>query len=68
MKLSNQECDFLRLLSRSPDRGDGWRSVSRCCWNAFVVLFENTDLLQIDDANHRCRLTAKGLTVLEYCT
>ena len=65
--LSKQDSEFLRLIGRSPDRGDGWRSVSAVCW-PLVEQFGTPELLEIDKENSRVRLTADGVTVLEYAT
>lgn len=63
--LSIQDKDFLRLLGRSPDRGDGWRSVSQVCWS-LVEQFGQKELLEIDQSNMRVRLTEAGNAVLMF--
>lgn len=67
MKLTDSQGTFIRLLQRSPDRGEGWRSVSQTLWK-IVEGFGAPDLLEVDAANRRCRLTDKGLAVAEYLT
>lgn len=64
--LSHKVQDTLKLILRSPDRGDGWRTVSLACWKAFIVGFENPELIEIDDELHRVRLSKEGYTVTQY--
>lgn len=63
--LSQHDKDFLRLLMRSPDRGEGWRSVSERCW-PLVEAFGTPELLEIDTPNRRCRLTPDGEAVATF--
>ena len=63
--LNTQDRDFLKLLARSPDRGDGWRNVSKLCWQ-LVEAFGTPELLEIDAENRRVRLTAAGQAVVEF--
>jgi len=65
MRLSNQDANFLRLLMRSPDRGDGWRTVSATCW-PLVTAFQAVDLIEIDKQEQRVRLTGAGEAVAMY--
>jgi hypothetical protein len=62
--MTRQDQDFLKLLLRSPDRGDGWRSVSEACWQ-LVDSFENKRLLEIDKEQMRVRLTDDGELVAQ---
>jgi hypothetical protein len=58
---------ILALIDRSPDRGDGWRSVSKVVWPALASLPE--DLAErelLDDGTGRVRLTTMGIGVLRY--
>jgi len=59
MNQSNK--DFLKLIKRSPDRGDGWRSIS----DQLLPLCESAanampDLLEFEKENSRIRLTEMG--------
>ncbi len=63
--ISDQDKDFLRLVGRSPDRGDGWRSVSEVCWQ-LVEKFGTPELIEVDAANKRVRLTEEGEAVLMF--
>ena len=63
--LSTKDRDFIRLLLRSPDNGDGWRIVSGPCWQ-FVEEFGSHDLIEADKLKMRVRLTADGLVVAKY--
>jgi hypothetical protein len=65
MMLAEKDRNFLRLVIRSPDRGDGWRSVSSHCW-PLVEAFTAEELLEVDAEGGRVRLTEKGMTVAEY--
>ena len=63
---SEQIKSTLDLISRSPDRGDGWRSVSGACW----PLLENMpgELIELEpgEVGGRARMTDAGRTVLAY--
>jgi hypothetical protein len=52
---------FLKLLARSPDSGDGWRSISEqllpLCESAVEAMPE---LLEFEKDSRRVRLTVKG--------
>jgi len=63
--ISNADKEFLRLVTRSPDRGDGWRSVSSACW-ALVEQFGTPELLEVDKHNMRVRLTEAGVAVVQF--
>jgi hypothetical protein len=59
---------FLRLLLRSPDLGDGWRRVSKMVW-PLVEEFTEQDLiekLESDEGGGNVRLSQKGQAVIEY--
>ena len=51
------------MLARSPDHGDGWRSVSQICWQ-LVEAFGAPDLIEVDKENMRARLTKDGEAVV----
>jgi len=63
--LKPQDADFLRLVNRSPDRGDGWRSVSKTCW-PLVTAFTTPELIEIDEPNMLVRLTDEGQAVVDF--
>jgi len=65
MAMSTQDKDFLRLVSRSPDCGAGWRHVSHTCW-ALVEQFHEPQLIEVDKANMRVRLTEAGNVVVKF--
>lgn len=65
-KLNRPDTETIKLILRSPDRGDGWRSVSPAIWRALIVPFEHKELIEIDEPNRRIRLTIKGEAVAEY--
>jgi hypothetical protein len=55
----------IRLLARSPDCGDGWRTVSEECW----ILIEHIvckELFEVDEIGKRVRMSPEGLIVLKY--
>jgi hypothetical protein len=60
--LNPKDAGFIRLLMRSPDRGDGWRSVSSVCW-PLVEEFTAKELLEINPDLLRVRLTEAGQAV-----
>lgn len=63
-EITHKQADFLRLLLRSPDCGDGWRKVSTMCW--FLVRnFPHQELIETKDEN-MVRLSESGKTVVEY--
>jgi hypothetical protein len=61
--LSAKGRSFLALIMRSPDLGDGWRSVSTQVW-PLVEAFEAQDL--IEKGNLTVRLSEKGQAVAQY--
>lgn len=63
--INQQEKDFLRLVGRSPDIGDGWRAVSNMLW-PWVLKFDTPGLLELDHEKQRVRPTEKGQTLLDY--
>ena len=67
-KLAEREIDFLRLLLRSPDNGDGWRYVSKVLWT-LVEKFGRPELIEAiptEDGSGHVRLTERGLIVCDY--
>ena len=64
-KLSGQDKSFMSLILRSPNRGDGWRTVSDTCW-PLVVMFTAKDLIEVDEENKRVRLSPEGETIAMY--
>ena len=66
--ISDQDKDFIRLLLRSKDTGDGWRNVSKQVW-PLVEQFGEQRLLEKqagEDGSGKVRLTDNGQTVAEY--
>jgi hypothetical protein len=63
--MTQQDRDFLTVLARSPDRGDGWRSVSKTCWQ-LVEDFAVKELIEVDQPNMRIRLTSDGIAVVKF--
>jgi hypothetical protein len=67
VKLTDNQAIFIKLLLKSPDRGDGWRSVSTVMWkHTKEKAAETPDLLELDDDGMRVRLTDKGQVIAEY--
>lgn len=67
-RLTQPERDLLRLVQRSDDAGDGWRSVSAPLWKA-VEAHSRRELLELEPSSGgggRVRLTGRALIVLEY--
>lgn len=65
MKLTDEEKSFLKLVERSPDRGEGWRQCTEATW-PLVEKFSRTELVERDEEKRKIRLTARGRDVLEY--
>lgn len=63
--LSQQDADFLKLIQRSPDRCEGWRSVSKSCWT-LVKQFTTPQLIEVDEKNMLVRLTPAGQAVVDF--
>lgn len=59
---------FLQLICRSPDIGDGWRTVSRVIMPLVEKYADQTliEWTKNDDGTGRVRLTEKGGIVLPY--
>lgn len=64
-KLADTEVNFLKLIIRSTDRGDGWRQVSTLLWR-LVHEFKPKELIEIDYDKLRVRLSERGKIVVEY--
>lgn len=65
MPITEQQRDTLRLLQRSPDRGDGWRT---CAPKIFEVLIAPMpdELVEKDAENLKVRLTPEGQSVVTW--
>lgn len=60
--------NFLRLLQKSPDRGDGWKYVSLSVFH-LVEKFKYPELLEVDrheNGGGMVRLSERGKIVVEY--
>lgn len=65
-KLNDNECNFVRLLLRSPDMGDGWRKVSETV-RPLAVAATPTELFEMkEDDGLKIRLTPVGQNVADY--
>lgn len=64
-ELTRGEKDFIKLVLRSPDKGGGWRSVSKAVWG-LVEPLNGSELFEVDAENQRVRLSEKGKVVAEY--
>jgi hypothetical protein len=70
-KLTDRETGFIQLILRSPDRGEGWRTVSAAVWPLVVKLtYSRPELIEVDpgESGGRVRLTAQGKTISNYLT
>lgn len=67
-KLSDSQCDFIRLLLRSPDIGRGWRTVGKMVAPATEKMFaEHPELYEIDRSDGvKIRLSERGLVIADY--
>lgn len=68
-KLTQQQRDFLRLILRSPDVGDNWRSVSRMLTPVSqTMVAENPELFETEDRDgvFHIRLSERGSVVIDY--
>jgi len=64
-KITQQAKDTLKLIARSPDIGDGWRSVSSPLRpNMTTWLRSAEDLYEFD--GERIRFSDEGLIVMKY--
>jgi hypothetical protein len=66
-KLSDQQRSTIKLILRSPDRGEGWRSVSSVLWPMIRegLPADLAELRPEGDAGF-IRLTARGQAVADY--
>ena len=69
MKLGDQQETFMRLVARSPDQGDGWRSVS----DMLRPMSENMAAQRPElyetkevDGKFMIRLSERGIVLAEY--
>ena len=65
--MNNQSRDFIRLILRSPDIGEGWRKVSDPLWK-LVEAFAHQELLEKQDSaeGKKVRLSPDGIVVARY--
>jgi hypothetical protein len=66
--MNDKEINFIKLILRSPDSGDGWRNVSIMLWR-LVEDFDKKELIeneQYADGSGRVRLSPLGLSVVNY--
>lgn len=56
---------FLDLIERSPDMGDGWRTVSDALW-PHALQQAHPLLTELDRDNKRVRLTDDGMTFMMF--
>lgn len=69
LKISDKQIDFMRLILRSPDRGDGWRSVSETLRKfAAGMVEEEPDLYETrdEDGVFMLRLSERGAVLAAY--
>ena len=57
---------MLALIQRSPDRGDGWRSVSKPLWPLVQGVPGELVERREDESGRWVRMTYAGLAVLKY--
>lgn len=68
-RLSPEQVRLLRLIERSPDAGEGWRSVSPVLWPHIHLANLPSELVETEDRHDgggRIRLTEKGDAVMRY--
>lgn len=63
--MTQQDKNFIKLIQRSPDHGNGWRQVSDLCWE-LILEFKQPDLIEIDTELKRVRLSHDGTIVAKY--
>jgi hypothetical protein len=72
MKLPQDQIDFLRLVLRSPDAGEGWRPVGKMLlpmvtqYAAKERLAELVEVVPADDGTGKIRLTERGAVAVAY--
>lgn len=68
MNLSYDDNATLKLIMRSPDKGDGWRSVSSACW-PLIESFDSKELLEAkknEDGSGIVKLSDRGAVLADY--
>jgi hypothetical protein len=59
--MTQAQKDFLHLIARSPDRGEGWRSISGVLLPmSEQIAGQLPELLEFEKDSSRIRLTEKG--------
>ena len=69
LKIEDAHIDFIRLVLRSPDEGDGWRSVSKMLRNFATKMVEDAPQLyetKEEDGKLSVRLSEEGLVLGKY--
>lgn len=66
-RLTNSQENFLRLILRSPDIGEGWRRFSKQVW-PLIENFGRKEMLEVDGTKEggKIRLSERGLVVCDY--
>lgn len=65
--LEDKQIQTMKLINRSPDRGEGWRSVTKVCWPLLKnVPTELIEREQAEDGSGRVRFTEKGQVIVEF--
>lgn len=64
--LSDDDKHTLKLIARSPDRGEGWRTCSPLLWSGIIIPFGAKELIELDEVNRRVRLTQRATDLITY--
>ncbi len=64
MKISERDIEFLKLILRSEDQGEGWRNVSQILW-PLVTAFPYPELIRMRNGN-QVKLSKRGLIIMDY--
>ena len=69
LKIDDKQIQFMRLILRSPDRGEGWRSVSDTLRNFVTGMIEAQSELyetRLDGETLMVRLSERGAILAAY--
>ena len=65
--LTNKQIQTMKLINRSPDKGEGWRTVSSVCWPLLKdVPDELIEKERFEDGSGRVRFSHEGQTIMNF--
>lgn len=64
--LTQQQLSSIKLIDRSPDKGEGWRKCSQPIFEKIIIPMPD-ELVEKDTHNLMARLTPDGQVIAKWC-